>query len=158
MKRQGVTLIEMVVVMLLMGLLILSFALSVLPVTEGLLLVRQNVNSAQKSQLALGRLEREFTVITNVVSGGATSMVYDFLDENGIPQRRTVSWTSGQPLKLNGVSLSDDVARFGLQYYAAPGAPVQSVWSGTTRIIEIVLQSQAGGGIVYTNRVFVRNM
>ncbi len=154
--RAGLTLIEMIVALLLVGLLALSFALSVVPISEALLVARRQTESVQKAQHAIGRLVREFSSITNVVSGTGQSMIYDTLDGAGVSHRRTVSWSPGQPLSLNNVPLSDDAGVFALRYYDGPGGSAQSAWSPSTRIAEIILQSQTGSGIIYSNRVHLR--
>lgn len=157
MKKTGFTLIEMVVVLLLVGLLVFSVALSVLPATEAILLVRRNVSAAQKAQLALGRLVCEFTAITNVVSGSAQSLVYDMVDPAGITQRRTVAWTDGGALTLNAIPLSDDVAAFTLRYYESADAAALPSWSADAQLIEISLQSRDIPVRTFVNRVCLRD-
>lgn len=154
----GFTLIEMTVTMVLVALLLLSFSLSVVPVTEGMLLARRHTDAAQKAQHAIGRLVREFTSITNVVSGTGSALVYDTVDVNGVTHRRTVSWNAGGPLLLNGIPLSDDVGFFALRYYTAPDGAPQTGWNSSMRLAELILQSQTGGGIIYSNRVYLRNL
>ncbi len=158
MNRHGMTLIEMVAVLLLLGILALSLVLAVVPVTQGLLMARCSVNASQKSHLALTRLVREFTGITNVVSGTGQSLVYDFADSAGVGHRRTVNWNAGGALTLDGVPLSDDVAAFALRYYAEPGGTAQNNWSAAMRMVEIILQSDSVGGVVFTNRVYLRGL
>ena len=158
MNRHGMTLIEMVAVLLLLGILALSLVLAVVPVTQGLLMARGSVNASQKSHLALTRLVREFTAITNVVSGTGQSLVYDFRDSAGVGHRRTVNWSAGGALTLEGVPLTDDVAAFALRYYEGPGEAAQNNWSAAMRMVEIVLQSDSVGAIVYTNRVYLRGL
>lgn len=156
-RSAGVTLIELVVAMVLVGLLIMSFLMSVVPVAEGMLIVERNTEASQKAQLAVTRLIRELTATTNVVAGTTTTMVFDMVDVAGTGQRRTLSWSAGGPLTLNGIPLSDDVALFALRYRATPAGAAQNVWSPALPLVEFVLQSASTGGIVYTNRVFLRN-
>jgi len=156
MKKAGFTLIEMVVVVLLVGLLVFSVAMSVLPATEGLLLVRRNVAAAQKAQLALGRLVREFTAITNVVAGAAQSLVYDMVADSGVVQRRTDAWSDGWALALNGIPLSDDVARFALGYYETADGSALASWNASVQLIEISLQSRDIPVRTFVNRVCLR--
>ena len=158
MNRAGMTLIELVVVLLLIGFLGLSFVLAVVPVTQGLLLTRGSVEATQKSHLALTRLAREFTAITNVVSGTGQSMVYWVDDVAGVSGQRTVSWSVGGALFLNGAPLTDDVASFGLRYYATPDGGGQHQWNDTMRIVEIILQPGSFGSVVFTNRVYLRGL
>ena len=68
--NKGFTLIELVAVLVLVGVLATAATVSLLPVAEGLILVRQNATAMQKSRLAFARLTRELTTITNVTVGG----------------------------------------------------------------------------------------
>ncbi len=155
--KAGFSLIEMVVVMLLVGLLVFSVAMSVLPATEAMLLVRRNVAVAQKAQFSLGRLVREFTAITNVVSGSAQALVYDMVDAAGITQRRTVAWSNGGALTLDGIPLSDDVASFELRYYESADGTARSSWIASVQLIEIILQSREIPVRTFVNRVCLRD-
>ena len=158
MKRRGFTLIELVMVLLLAGLLAGGFILAVVPVTQALLLVREHDGSVQKAQHMFARLSRELVLATNVVSGTSQILVYDFIDPAGIVRRRTLQGGQGALVTLDGVALFDDAASFSLGYRSAPGAPVQGAWSTSSRLVEIVLQSQAVSGTVFTNRVYMRNV
>ena len=156
-QRGGYTLIELVAVLLLGGLLATGFVLAVVPVTEGMLLLRQHTGSVQKAQHFFSRMNRELVTATNVVSGTAQALVFDRLGEGGSSQRRTLNWGGGAVVTLNDVPLYDDTASFALRYYETPAGTPQVSWSSSTRLIEIVLQSQTGSGILYTNRVYMRN-
>ena len=158
MNSRAFTLIEMVVVLLLLGLLGFSVVLAVVPVTRGLLMTRDSVNATQKAHVALTRLVREFSIITNVVSGTGQTMVYAFADDDDVTHQRNVSWNDGGSLLLDGVPLSDDVGQFALRYYATPGGTPQSSWGAGMRIVEIVLQPDSFGAVVYTNRVYLRGL
>jgi prepilin-type N-terminal cleavage/methylation domain-containing protein len=158
MKRHGYSLLEVIAVLLLIAVLALSAAVSLIPLSEGLVQARNNVNAAQKAALAMSRLSAEFTTITNVVGSGSGWLECDTLDAAGVARSRTVRWDGvpGQPLLLNDVPLSDDVQFFALRYLSrSGGAPVAS-WSIDHPVIEVVLQSRSGG-TTYTNRIHPRN-
>lgn len=153
--KKGFTLIEIVATLLLVSLLAVSVVISMLPMTQGLMQVRDNAAAAQKARLALARISREFTTISKVVSSGPNDITYDFLVPAGawyVAQRHTLSWsgTPGDPLLLEGVPLTDDVADFALALYDAPGA-------ATNWVVEVVLQSQVGSH-AFSNRIVPRNM
>ncbi len=116
--KRGFTLIELVAVLLLVGVLVASSMVSLIPVAEGLVVARQNAVILRKSRLAFARLSREFSAITEVVAGNSHSIQYVFWDASRNAFNRTLSWsgTSGDPLRLNNVPLMDDVADFRLQY------------------------------------------
>lgn len=151
--KKGFTLIETIAVLLLVSILAMSVLISMLPMTQGLLQVRENTAAAQKARLAMVRLSREFTTITNIVSFSSGSVTYDFLvpsDSWYTTLTHTLSWdgTPGHPLMLQGVPLTDDVENFTLTYLAGPPP-----------VIEVVLQSQVGeSGNAYSNRIAPRNI
>jgi prepilin-type N-terminal cleavage/methylation domain-containing protein len=156
--KRGFTLIEIIAVLMLVSVLVLASTIALLPVAEGLVQARQNVDAAQKAQQALMRMTREIITITNVVSSGEQSIVYDFIDPVGTPERRTLAWSGGNaPVTLNGVPLTDDVSLFQLRYYNADGGGGASSWGPNSRIVEVVLGT-ASGGEVYTNRIRPRNI
>ena len=155
---RGYTLIELVAVLLLVGVLAASTVVSLVPVAEGLMHVRQSSRAMQKTRLAFVRLSQEFTAITNITASGPRNLDYEFIDPSGTTQPRTLAWggAPGDDLMLNGVPLTDDVAYFGLQYYSS-GGPAQAVWSTNCQIIEMVLTNQAAR-VGYTNRIAPRNL
>jgi len=157
--KQGYTLIETVAVFLLMAVMVLSVAVSLVPMSEGFSQTVLNSDSAQKAMLACARITSEFMTITNIVSGNARSLTYDLLDPDGIGVRRTLSW-SGSPgdfLLLDDVPLSDDVARFELHYAQTPESPPQPVWFSEARMIGFRMDTRQTTTI-YSNRVAPRNL
>jgi prepilin-type N-terminal cleavage/methylation domain-containing protein len=155
--NRGFTFVEVIAVLLLSALLVGAFTAALIPATEGLTLVRRNTEAAQKAQFAMTRMVREMAGLTNVVSGSGTSITYDFLDPDGNDRRSTLAWDGpGQPLTVNNLPLSDDVALFALRYYTNPDAAPASAWNNTMRQVEIVLQSAAAGSMIYSNRLAFR--
>ena len=155
--KNGFTLLEMTATLLLVGILAVSVTISLLPMSQALMQVRDNTVAAQKARLAMARIAWEFTTITNLVSSGPSSISYQFLVSSGshsyATRHHTLSWGgTGADLLLQddtaGLSapLSDDVAHFGLTYEAGP--PL---------IIQVVLESRAGGNS-YSNRIVPRNI
>ena len=122
--KKGFTLIEVIATLLLVAILAVSMVISLLPMTQGLMQVRANTGTAQKARLAMSRIAREFTTISNVVSSGSSAITYDFLVPSGnwyATLRHTLSW-NGDELLLEGVPLCDDVAGFDLDIDYAAGA------------------------------------
>jgi prepilin-type N-terminal cleavage/methylation domain-containing protein len=161
-SQSGFTLIEVVAVLVLIGVLAVSTIVSLLPMAEGFVLAQRNADAARKAQLAMGRISGEFTTITNILSGTANAITYDFLEASGetfLLRRRTLA-RSGSALLLDGIALSDDVSHFELRYYddSEPSATPRSSWvGGTSRLIEVILESAASGDR-YTNRIAPRNV
>ena len=153
--NKGFTLIELIATLLLVALVGLSAVISMLPMAEGLMQIRDNAAAAQKARLAMARISREFTTISGVVSSGPNAITYDFLVPAGAwyaTVRHTLSWsgTPGDPLLLEGVPLTDDVADFALNLYDAPGA-------STNWVVAVALQSQVGSQ-AFSNRIVPRNI
>ncbi len=112
--------------------------------------------SAEDVERAVEEL-REMGALTNIVSGTGTAITYDFVDPDGNNRRSTLAWAGvGQPLTLNTIPLSDDVALFALRYYTSPGATPASIWNTSMRQLEIVLQSATAGSMIYSNRLAFR--
>jgi prepilin-type N-terminal cleavage/methylation domain-containing protein len=157
--KHGFTLIEVLVVCLLLSALALPLFISLVPVTEGLAIARVNADAGQKVRLAAARLSREFTTISNVVAGSAQNLTYEFLDPAGVSWQRQVSWSgiAGDPLTLNGVSLSDDVGWFELRYFEEPGSTRQGAWFPEAKGLEMVLECDATGDR-FTNCIAPRNL
>jgi prepilin-type N-terminal cleavage/methylation domain-containing protein len=159
---KGFSLIELVAVLLLVGVLATAATVSLVPVAEGLLQVRQNATAMRKCRLAFARLSRELTTITTnaVPVGSMHSLQYVFYDSAKTLHARTLSWsgTPGDPLTLDGVALTDDVADFRLRYYDRPDDAVfATTWSANSRIIEVMLQSRVTGDLLAA-RLVPRNV
>jgi len=157
--KKGYTLIETVAAFLLIGVMVLSVAVSLVPITEGFSQTIRNSDSAQKAMLAYARMTSELITITNVVSGTSQAVTYDLLDPDGVGVRRTLSWSgvSGDSLLLDNVPLSDDVARFELSYARKPGLPAQATWFEGARLIGVRLDTRQTTSI-YSNRIAPRNL
>lgn len=156
--KNAFSLIEVLAVILLSGVLVLATSIALLPLVEGFFQVSRNAALAQKTNLALERVVREMTTITNVVAASQTSITYDFLDPAGAPRRRILAWEGpGASLALNTVPLLDGVKQFRLRYYAsATGAPGET-WTSAMRLVEISLDAESGAD-PYTTRVQPRNL
>ena len=154
--KTGFTLIETVAVLLLVAILAMSTMVSLLPMTEALGQARANASAAQKARLAMARLSREFTTISNVAAAGAGSIRYDFLAPAGnwfVSHHHHLYWAGGDLMLRDEADgavapLCDEVGSFRLTY--APGPPP---------VIDVALTlSDALGGDSYSNRIVPRNI
>jgi len=157
--KKGFTLIEVIAVLVLVSILVLGSTLALQPLVMGLTQARANTDAVQKTHLALARLSYEFTTITNIVSSGSQTLIYDFLTPAGATIRRTVAWggQSGDLLTLDGVALSDDVDHFELRYYEHRTATATTQWTADSKLIEIIYGTQLSGDL-YTIRICPRNI
>ncbi len=152
--KSGFTLVEMVAVFLLVAILGTSIFISIIPMAEGLSQVRLNTNAAQKARLAMARMSRELTTVTNVVSSSGSSISYNFLVPAGVSSysvmHHTLAWggSPGDPLMLEGEPLCDEVQNFSLTYTPGPPPAIDLV---------LTMVSEAGGN-TYSNRIIPRNI
>lgn len=126
----GFTLIEMIASLAIVGILAAIAGMGLVQMTEGFLLSRVGAESAQKAQLAMTRMVKEFSHITDVSSGSSQSITFDSYHANeAIDTIRsfTISWngTAGAPLLVTCIDcpggnvtepLADNVVRFDLAY------------------------------------------
>jgi prepilin-type N-terminal cleavage/methylation domain-containing protein len=87
-KEAGFTLIEMIASLALLGLLASIFGMGLVAAVESYDFSRSNSQIAQKGQMAMGRMIREISELTqimNMIGGSDPSIVYDRIEEiNGV--------------------------------------------------------------------------
>ena len=155
----GFSLIELLAALLLVGVLVFFTGMFLAPVVQTFTNTRKATEIMHISQLAMARISRELTTITNVVSGNSVAITYDTLDSSGISHRRNMTWvgTSGSALLLNGHTLMDGLQQFRFSYLDAVGASHQSNWGTDSTIIEVFMHLGIAGSS-YTNRFYPRNI
>lgn len=81
MRDSGFTLIEVVVTMVLFGIIALVAGMGIVSFAKGYVFTRDSTHMAQKAQLAMARLNREFMEITNIAARDDTQpdphVIYD---------------------------------------------------------------------------------
>ena len=141
--QDGFTLIEMIASLAIVGILAAIAGIGLVQIAEGFLLTQAGAESAQKAQLAMARMIKEFNHITDVAGGSSHSITFDsFHADEAVDTIRSfsISWngTAGDPLLLTcldcpGGSLTeplvDDVVDFDLTYiyYDTAGTLVTAV-------------------------------
>jgi len=136
-RSSGFTLIEMVASLALVGILAAIAGIGLVQLTEGYLLSRSGAERAQKAQLAMMRMVKEFNTIVDVPAGSSRSIRFDsYHADEALDTTRSFSlaWngTAGDPLLLTCLDcpggtvtapLVDQVVAFGLAYiyYDAAG-------------------------------------
>lgn len=138
---RGFTFIELIASLALMAILTAIFGMGLVAAIEGYDFSRTNSQIAQKGHLAMARMMRELSELTNIVSideGSNPSIIYERVQlVNGIPTVRTLAlqfYAAERNLLLytdlpsgttsldptDGDVLADDVQLFDLQYYQGP--------------------------------------
>ena len=169
----GFTLFEIIVSLVIVGIMAAVAGMGIVTGVKGYVFTRENAHLAQKSNLAMKRITREFLEIIDVDPTNATgsSLVY----------RNSRGWTGigtvNQNLKLrNGTNLPDattgdilidNVASFNLSYFKDDGSGNEVAWvAGTDDVtllatIEIGLilnrEDPDGGTISFSTAINPRN-
>ena len=154
-KSRGFTLIEIIATLVLIGLLATAAGLGLVEIARAYVFATQNTEVAQKGQVALARLVKEFTFISNVSASSGTSITYDSYQGPTETTGRIVSWGgAGTPVTLNGIPLvggaQDQISvnNFNLTYGPS------NQWIQVT----LDLRNSFGTVVSYVDRVVPRNL
>jgi prepilin-type N-terminal cleavage/methylation domain-containing protein len=129
-RQAGFTLIEMIASLAIVAILAAIAGIGLVRITEGFTLSRTAAEMAQKTQLAMARMEKEFNQITEVSTGSSLSIRFDsFHADEAVDTIRSfsISWngTAGDDLLLSchdctgGIQtepLVDQVTAFAIDY------------------------------------------
>jgi hypothetical protein len=117
---------------------------------------KKNAELAQKIEIALLRLSKEFHAIQSISAASDKTITYKRQGAIG-QETHTVSWTTeDQPITIDGDTLIDHVKSFRLKYYdkfdAAP-----SNYSSSTLIIEFTMEIKDHNSTphIFVNRVVI---
>ncbi len=158
-NRSGFSLVEVLGALLLVGILAVFTGMLLAPMAGAFLQAREAGRLMQDGQLAMARVARELTTVSNVVASSSVSITYDTLDSAGGSHRRTLEWagSAGDPLVLAGHTLIGQLREFDLSYMDTVEGTPQTSWGADSTIIEVVLDLGAAGSS-YTNRLVPRNV
>lgn len=101
----GFTLIEMIASLAIVAILAVIAGMGLVQITEGYLLSRTGAEMAQKAQLAMGRMVKEFNHLTDVSAGSSLSISFESFHADEVldtTRSYSISWngTVGDDLLL----------------------------------------------------------
>ena len=128
-RDSGFTMIEVIVSLVLFGIIALVAGMGIVSFAKGYVFTRDSTHMAQKAQLAMARLNREFMEITNIAAKDDTQpdpyVIYDNIsgrhaiakEGNVIKMFFDLSPPTTTTLPANGDILIDNVDSLTLSYY-----------------------------------------
>ena len=158
-REGGFTLIEIIVSLVLVAILAVVASMGITKVTGGFIFSRESVAAAQKGQMALARLNKEFMGISAISGSSATSLNFSSFKE-GVEGNHAVS-LDGTDLLLDNDILTDYVGGFALSWYESESDTVsQATWDNTQTMVLITLTLNGPDNIpmAFTKMVRPRNL
>ncbi len=154
-NNRGFTLIEVIASLVLVGIIGAIAGMLLVQISKGFVFSKKTATTAQKGQITISRLVKEFSAITSISSGTATSIT--FTRDPGVTH--TISWAgANNPLLISTDILTDNVNSFNLEYYDSYNDPSPSTaYLPSTAMIEITLELKGADDIPseFVNRVFM---
>jgi len=154
-NNRGFTLIEVIVSLVLVGIIGAIAGMGLVQISKGFVFSKKTAATAQKGQITISRLVKEFSAITSISSGTATSIT--FTRDPGVTH--TISWAgANNPLLIATDILTDNVNSFNLEYYNSYNDPSPStMYLPSTALIEVTLELKGADDIPseFVNRVFM---
>lgn len=163
-NKNGFTLLETIVVLLLAAILAAGAGMGILAITQGYLFASKNAQMAQKANIAMKRMSLEFQEIVSVSNIGADSITFI-----SIYGTRTIGFDSNA-IKLaenidpiaNGDIIIDDINSLNFNFKNSFGNP----WiitdnitelTGITISFDVIRNDFNTGNIMFTSTVFLRH-
>ena len=163
--ERGFTFIEVIVTLILVGITAAMAGMWIVSVASGYVFAKKNMETTQKAQLTLTRLEKEFKSIStiNLANTNSTKITYSRLNNSGVTITDQTVALSGSLLKLNNDTLTNNVSAFTLSYCNddLTDSVCSESWNPlTSRIIVITLKLTGADNVqsTFTQRVAPRNL
>lgn len=138
------SLVELIATLVIVGILTAGASVAIVSLLQGFSQASDHAETAQNAQLALARMVKEFTFIsdTPVIAIGGRSITYTSSYPGLAPATRTISWsgTAGDPLLLDADTLTGGVQSLALT-------------SPDSGLINISLSLSAASSLTYATTV-----
>lgn len=156
-KKNGFTLIEIIVVLIVLGIIGSIIGMGIANIAKSYVASGKSLDTAQKGTLVLTRLVKELSAAKSINAATATASSITFTRIDNVTN--TISVTVPNLLLNNIDILTDQVSSFTLTYCDAYNStvPCPNVYSATTTIINVnlVLIPQTGMTSSFTDRIYV---
>jgi prepilin-type N-terminal cleavage/methylation domain-containing protein len=161
-KNSGFTLIEIVLSLAMLGFMSIVAGMGIVSFTKGFVFVKKNIHVAQKSQLAMARLNRELMELSDIDDASVSTEI----SFKGTSGERTIGLDDSKikiaesPTSLvNGNVLIDNVDSFTISYYQDyPGQTWEYVTDNIDLLSTIRIElNLIGVGGTFSTIVFPRN-
>ncbi len=165
-KDSGFSLIEVILSLVLAGIMATVASMGIVSFAKGYMMAKENTHTAQKAQLAMGRLTRELTELSSIAAGSDATTI-SFVSKSG---SRHIGLDNGtvEIDELNadlstGDVLIDNVESFTLSYYKDYQADPKVNWVPGTDDIDLLTAIRveltlSGVGGNFSIIVFPRNI
>ena len=112
-KESGFTLLEIILALVIFSIIVAVAGLGLVTGVKGYVFARQNAHSAQKAQMALARITREFQELYDITAAGTDSVTFESSSGN-----HTIALNNNEIL-IDGDTLIDGIKSngFTLNFY-----------------------------------------
>jgi len=163
-NQKGVTLIEIIAVLVLVSILTAGAGMGIVAITQGYLFAEKNAEMAQKTNIAIKRLSRELQELVSVSAFDANSITFLSLTGTrsfGFHDQAIKLSENGTPV-ANGDILIDEIGAFTLSMKNNAGNPwlmgdsLQDL-TGITFTLTILRPDMPTGNMDFSTTIFIRN-
>ena len=160
-KESGFTLLEIILALVIFSIIVAVAGLGIVTGVKGYVFARQNAHSAQKAQMALARITREFQELYNITSAGTGTVTFESSSGN-----YTIA-LSGNEILIDDDTLIDGIKSngFTLTFYkdgeSEPGWTQDDSMESLTDIkirIDMIRNDVSGGSLAFETFVHPRNV
>lgn len=162
-NRKGFTLIELIATLVLLGILAAVAGIGSIFLAEGYVFTKTNTETVQKAQLAVLRLTKEFTTLSEITPplspGANTEITFELYKGSPTPETHTVRVENGALVLVDGGTSHPILGGAGDPITVSEFTVTEDTSNGASEL-EFVIKviGAAGTEIQFTNRVTPRNL